>query len=207
MKSVLSKRTQETIWNEVLDLKEQCGIIKFLVNLIPTKKLVQWQKVTSSLLNKIINFARRYHIYNLNDGYEFPSTLFESKRPNETNAEMYRSRPDIIIRERNCIIVIELTRPFEINLVKSHNYKNTKYQNLSSALLNPCSHFKLILLEISFLGFTGSSTKTFETHLNGKNLDSARMMKKFQEVVIRASNHIYFRRNKIWSDPDLISYT
>ena len=38
MKSVLSKRTQETIWNEVLDLKEQCGIIKFLVNMIPTKK-------------------------------------------------------------------------------------------------------------------------------------------------------------------------
>ena len=106
MKSVLSKRTQGTIWNEVLDLKEQCGIIKFLVNLIPTKKLVQWQKVTSSLLNKIINFERRYHIYNLNDGYEFPSTLFESKRPNETNAEMYRSRPDIIIRERNCIIVM-----------------------------------------------------------------------------------------------------
>ena len=78
MKSALSKRTQGTIWNEVLDLKEQCGIIKFLVNMIPTKKLVQWQKVTSSLLNKFVNFARRYLIYNLIDGYEFPSTLFES---------------------------------------------------------------------------------------------------------------------------------
>ena len=35
-KSVLSKAMKETIWNEFLELKEQCGIIKFLVNIIPT---------------------------------------------------------------------------------------------------------------------------------------------------------------------------
>ena len=34
--NVLSKTTKETIWNEFPDLKEQCGIIKFLVNLILT---------------------------------------------------------------------------------------------------------------------------------------------------------------------------
>ena len=33
------------------------------------------------------------------NGYEYPSTLFKSKRPNETNAEMYWLIPDIIIRE------------------------------------------------------------------------------------------------------------
>ena len=97
------------------------------------------------------------------NGNECPSTLFKSKRPNETNAEMYRSRPDIIIRERNSITVIELARPFETNLLTSHDYKITKYQNLRSALLNPCSHFKLILL---FSWFNRSSRKTFETYLN-----------------------------------------
>ena len=126
-------------------------------------------------------------------GYECSSTLFKSNRPNEINAEMYRSRPDIIICERNCITVIKLTCPFETNLLKSHDCTITKYQNLRSALLNPCLHFKLILLEIYSLGFTGSSIKTFETYLNGINLDSVRIIKKRQEVAIRASYNIYCR--------------
>ena len=33
--------TKETIWNEFIDLKEHCGIIKFLINSIPTNQLVQ----------------------------------------------------------------------------------------------------------------------------------------------------------------------
>ena len=109
--------------------------------------------------------------------------------------------------ERNCITVIELTCPCETNPLKSHDYKITKYQNLRSALLSPCSHFKLIFLEILSLGFTGSSIKTFETYLSGKKLDSVRITKKCQEVAIRASYRIYCRRNKIWPNPELMSYT
>ena len=67
-KSVLSKTTKETIQKKFLDLKEQCGIIKFLVNLIPTNQLEQWEKMTSSLPNSIVNFARRYLIYSLSNG-------------------------------------------------------------------------------------------------------------------------------------------
>ena len=100
---------------------------------------------------------------------------------------MYRSRTDIITREGNCNIAIELTCPFGTNLLKLHDYKITKYQNFRRAPLNPCSHFKLRFLEISSLGFTVSSIKTFETYLNGKNLDFVRIIKKCQEVAIRAS--------------------
>ena len=120
---------------------------------------------------------------------------------------MYLSRPGIIIRERNCITVIELMCPFQTNLLKLRDYKVTKYQNLRSALLNPCSYFKLVLLEISSLGFTGSSIKAFETYLNGKSLDSVRIIKKCQEVAIRVSYYIYCRRNKKWPDPEITSYT
>ena len=67
-KSVLSKATKETIWNKFLGLKEQCGIIKFLVNTILTNQLVQWQKVTSSIPSNIVNFVRRYVIYSLSNG-------------------------------------------------------------------------------------------------------------------------------------------
>ena len=101
------------------------------------------------------------------NGHQCPITLFKSRRPNEAIAKMYRSRPDII-QEENCITVVELTCRLETNLLKLHNYKITKYQNLCSALSNTCSHFKLILLEISYLSFNWSSIKTFKTNLNEK---------------------------------------
>ena len=112
-------------------------------------KRYEWRhdSINQTIMNNLVAIAsdtcRSYADIN---GYECQSTLFESKRPNETNAEMYRSRPDIIIREGNCVTVIELTCPFETNLLKSHDYKVTKYQNLRSALLSPYSHFKLMLL-------------------------------------------------------------
>ena len=40
-----------------------------------------------------------------------------------------------------------------------------------------------------------------------KNLDSVRIVQKFQEAAIRASYYIYCRCNKILPDAELISYT
>ena len=42
--TLLSSQSKESTWNGFLDLKEQCGIISFFVNLIPLIHLVQWQK-------------------------------------------------------------------------------------------------------------------------------------------------------------------
>ena len=72
------------------------------------------------------------------NGYECPSTLFKSKRSNETNAEMYRSRPDII-REINCITVIELTCPFETNLL-SHMITKSLNTRISAAHFSIFAH-------------------------------------------------------------------
>ena len=60
---LLSTQSKESTWNSFLNLKEQCGIISFLANLIPPSHLVQWQKMTSSLPNNIQNLARRYFIH------------------------------------------------------------------------------------------------------------------------------------------------
>ena len=87
-------------------------------------KRYEWRhdSINQTIMNNLVAIAsdtcRSYADIN---GYECQSTLFESKRPNETNAEMYRSRPDIIIREGNCVAVIELTCPFETNLLNSHD--------------------------------------------------------------------------------------
>ena len=78
-KSVLSKTTKETIWNEVLDLKEQCGIIKFLVNSIPTNQLVQWQKVASSLPNNILTSTTVYQMAPSSKNGNKKKQLFHNK--------------------------------------------------------------------------------------------------------------------------------
>ena len=171
---------------------------------------LKWRRdsITQTIMNNLVAIdSETWRLYADINGNECPRTLFKSKRRNEANAEMYRSRTDIIIRKRKCITVTELTYPFERNLPKSYDYKVTKYQSLRRALHSTCSHLKLILLEISSLGFTRSSIKTFETYLNGKKLDSVRIIKKYQEVAIRASYYIYCRRNKICLDLELILYT
>ena len=66
--ALLSIQSQKSTWNGFLNLKEQCGIISFLMNLIPPTHLVQWQKMTSSLPNNIQNFARWYLFYSLSNG-------------------------------------------------------------------------------------------------------------------------------------------
>ena len=86
----------------------------------------------------------------------------------------------------------------ERNLEKSRDYKKTRYKNLRSALLSPRVHFNLILLETSSSGFTGS-TKSSEQFLSSKDLDAKRIIRKCQEVALRASYFTYCRRNKTWS--------
>ena len=84
-------------------------------------KQYEWRhdSIIQTIMNNLVAIAFEIcRLYTDINGYECPSTRFKSTRPNETNAEMYRSRPDIIIRERNCITVIELTCPFEMNLLK-----------------------------------------------------------------------------------------
>ena len=63
--ALLSSQSKGSTWNGFLNLKEQCGIISFLVNLIPPTHLVRWQKITSLLSNNIQNIARWSVIYSL----------------------------------------------------------------------------------------------------------------------------------------------
>ena len=188
----------ETIWNEFLDLKEQCGIIKFLVNLIPTNQLAQWQKDTLSLPKNTVNFARRYLIYSLSNGTNLQKwkktgtsnyQLFQYKETqlhlfNHCTAALkrYEWRHDsfiqtimntlVTIASETCRLYADINR-YECRstlfksespngkkcwkILKSHDYKiRIEISESRSALLNPSSHFKLILLEISSLDFTGS---------------------------------------------------
>ena len=64
-------------------------------------------------------------------------------------------RPDIAIRSKHAIAILELTVCHETNLTKSRDYKCSKYSNISQLLTEQASglNVKLFTCEVSTLGF------------------------------------------------------
>ena len=54
--------------NSFLNLNEQSGIIRSLVEQFPANSLIYWENVISKLPDNIIKFSRRFLIYNLSNG-------------------------------------------------------------------------------------------------------------------------------------------
>ena len=139
-------------------------------------------------------------------------TLFKSQQQSLTttspqqNDLLHRARPDIAIKTRDTLTVIELNCPYETNTTKSCEYKETRYKEIKSELLTPPSNFRLIFLEVTSLGFVTKNIKTFRNFLKSININERYLIEKLQEVAIRCSFFIYCRRNKNWSEPNLISY-
>jgi hypothetical protein len=68
-----------------------------------------------------------------------------------------RFRPDITIRYKRDLYVIELTVPYETICIIARRRKQEKYRVLRSQLLAPCDRFKAITLEVTTLGFVTKS--------------------------------------------------
>ena len=56
----------------------------------------------------------------------------------------HRARPDIVLKNVNQIIAIEVTCPYETNTKKSRELKKRRYENLEIELITPTSNFKLV---------------------------------------------------------------
>ena len=145
------------------------------------------------------------------DGYDNPATLFKRRyQAIETNIDdnlPHRARPDTVLKNDNQITAIELTCPYETNTEKSREFKKRRFENLKNELITPTSNFKLILLEITSLGFTTNDVKCFKDFMLKLNLSYEHIIYKCQEVAMRTSFYIYCRRNKQWFNPELLSYT
>jgi hypothetical protein len=114
--------------------------------------------------------------------------------------------PDIVLIQGDKIIVVELTCPFETNLLSSRNYKAERYKELKQLSLVPCNELDLVLVEISSLGFVTKKGKDFKNLLNNFNCDSNKVMITCAEVAIRCSYYIYCRRNKDWLSPGILKF-
>ena len=100
----------------------------------------------NSILSSLCNHLNKkvcpdFKIFTDLTNYQNPGNLFKSKRP------------AIIIKKNNSITTIELTCPFELNTIKSREYKENKYSEVKNDLVVPDKRFKLILLELTSLGF------------------------------------------------------
>ena len=82
------------------------------------------------------------------EGYKNPSVLFNN------------IRPDIVLVIGNVYHVIKLTVYFEMNLLKSHNYKMNKYSNINSEVVDKNAICKLYPIEFSCLGLTTQKSTT-----------------------------------------------
>ena len=58
----LEKKRQESVWNNLMELKEQNILIKSIVNTCTSRAISQWQKTVQILPTNIFCFCRRYLI-------------------------------------------------------------------------------------------------------------------------------------------------
>ena len=84
-------------------------------------------KVTNDLLQ----------LYDDVDAYVNPATLFERRdQASATNMNdnlRHRARPDVVLKNDNQIIAIELTYPYETNTEKSRKLKKRRYENIKKS--------------------------------------------------------------------------
>ena len=139
--------------------------------------------ILSSLCNHLNKKVYRdFKIFADLTNYENPGNLFKSKRP------------DIVIKENDSITAIELTCPFELNIVKSREYKEKKNRELKTDLVVPYKRFTLILFELTSLGFISKNMKEMRTLLQKLSIDDHYVINKLTEVAIRCSYMIYCKR-------------
>ena len=90
-------------------------------------------------------------------GFENPAIQFKSRQENYSE-KLQHARHDFKIQNKNNTTLIELTCPFEINLIKSNHYKQKCYENLQIEFLTPTPHLSILFLEISSRSFADHET-------------------------------------------------
>ena len=94
------------------------------------------------------------------------------------------------------LYAVELTQ-----FSKSQNYKINRYKNLSNEIVGNYS-MKKLFLEILSLGFNMDDTKSFIKFLRELKIDNTdQMLRKCNEVAIRASFYLNICKNKEWLSP------
>jgi len=160
------------------------------------EKRYNWRH-DSILLNiaKVLNPLPNTTVYcDIDDQYPNPSMI---------SGEEYR--PDIIVKQNNKIIIIELTVGFETNIEKNFQRKTQKYQLLIN---NLSENDEVIFVNLSMgaIGVIGIGNN-FKVALKNLNIESNIinfLIKRIINISIRSTYFLFCKRNSEWDNPGLL---
>ena len=118
-------------------------------------------------------------------------------------------RPDMLIAIGSATIyIIDLTVEFETDINLTAERKKDKYMQLTRDLSSKYRSVKFINLSISSLGIFGKSCNAFIAMCYDLNIDKQQLNYALRKItsIIRSSYYIFCMRNKLWTNPDLLTY-
>ena len=119
-------------------------------------------------------------------------------------------RPDLVLVLNNTsAYVLELTGGFESNIKINNDRKAAKYHPLITNLQRSYSTVKFVNLSMSALGILGTSSESFLSMLTDFNFDEKtknHALLKSMNIAIRCTYYIFCRRNKSWTNPELLNF-
>ena len=107
----------------------------------------------------------------------------------------------------NRFYMLELTVGCESNLGSNAERKKQKYRELAQQLKNAHVKVNFVNLSISPLSIYDKSTTDFIGTMKTLKFDKKStnyIIKKITSIAIRTSYYIFCRRNKEWTDPELM---
>ena len=118
-------------------------------------------------------------------------------------------RPDLLLSLSNkSLYILELTLGYESNLGNNAERKKQKYRELTQQLKNDYDKINFVNLSISALDIYDKNTTDFIGMMKTLKFDKRStnyMIKKITSIAIRTSYYIFCRRNKEWTDPELMT--
>ena len=127
----------------------------------------------------------------------------------ESTSSLHASGRELsnIVTANGGVLRLELTVCHELNFEKAGDYKEKRYRDLISNLVQLIFRSFLSFIEISALGFVPTSIKEFEKTCKSFGIAFDKLLAKCSEVAIRTTYYIFNRRNKDWTNPLLTEYT
>ena len=121
------------------------------------------------------------------------------------------SRPVLILHNKRSefFYIVELTVGFESDLEANGERKVNKYMPLVASLSSSYNEVKFINASISALGVFDKSCESLTKMLKHLGIEVSiqrRLLSKIMNIAIRSAYFTFCRRNKDWTDPDLVDF-
>ena len=209
--------------------------VKYLNNTLPTRKnLCRWALSQSSgcsfclqseTLQHVVSSCKSYldegrYTWRHNSVLLFLASTFSSLNKCTVYADLpsFLSpclitgdsfRPDLLLLTDNKILyILELTVGFETNMQINSDRKTAKYSSLINDLSPSYSKVVFVNLSMGAIGVMGSSCNSLLSLLHELHFDKTitkRIIMKAMNISIRSSYYIFCRRNKPWTNPELLT--